>query len=104
VEENLLPEEEGLAIVNTVHQKAISMSALNDGKKGSFLTLIKEELQTTCSNKQAKSNISAKTIQRFLRKYNLRQNPRTNSGLGTKDKRFSNGARMIPSAFQMWFS
>jgi hypothetical protein len=49
------------------------MQALTVGEKGSLFALMKEEIRTNRSNKHAEVNISVKTIQRFFRRYNLRQ-------------------------------
>jgi hypothetical protein len=63
--------EEELQIIATTNKKAMEMQSLTFGDKGTLLDTMKETIRSNRSKGHANIEISAKQIQRFIRKHHL---------------------------------
>jgi hypothetical protein len=66
-------EEEEKNIIEGINSKNLELQLVTTGNKGTLEAFMKESIRTRQSNKHAVVELSAKTIQKYITKWNLRK-------------------------------
>jgi hypothetical protein len=65
-------EEEEKNIIEDIQTKTLELQSVTTGNKATLQAVMKEAIRTRQSNKHTVVELSAKTIQKYIKKWNLR--------------------------------